>query len=65
MSSWDGRLPDLNKWADKTQWTDDELAAVIELREHELETEWCATLILQDLHSLRREQERREAASAH
>ncbi len=47
-----------------TDMTDDDLAALVAFREDELKTEWCATLIRQDLDELRREQNRRALVQA-
>ncbi len=45
-------------------WTDDELSAMIEFNEQEMRTEWCVTLIWQELDVLRREQDRRALLKA-
>ena len=57
-----GKLP--HSQTEMADWTDDELSAMVEFRESELKSEWCATLILQNLALLRKEQERRALLKA-
>ena len=43
-------LPNYTK--PESQWTDAELSAMIAFRENEMHTEWCGTLVMQELNRL-------------